>query len=68
MSTIYNMSYLSFLLSTIVFIIITVPIGVIIFEFFGLSFADYGNYLMWFVALALFNAILPVSQKSIFTT
>ena len=26
----------------------------------------YGNYLLWFIALALFNAILPVKTKNIF--
>lgn len=62
------MSYLSFILSTIVFVIITVPISIIIFDFFGLEFIDYGNYLLWFIALALFNAILPVSKTSIFRT
>ena len=60
------MEYLTFLLCTILLIIITVPVAIIIFEFFDIKFEAYGNYLMWFISLALFNAILPVKQKNIF--
>jgi len=52
---------------TVIFIIITVPVGIIIFEFFDIHFEVYGNYLMWFVALALFNALLPINQKNVLT-
>jgi hypothetical protein len=37
-----------------------------IFDFFDISFETYGNYLMWFIALALFNALLPFTQKNVF--
>lgn len=60
------MEYLTFFLCTILLIIITIPVAIIIFEFFGIPFANYGNYLMWFIALALFNAILPIKQKNVF--
>lgn len=60
------MEYLTFFLCTILLIIITVPVAVIIFEFFDIKFQSYGNYLMWFISLALFNAILPFKQKNIF--
>jgi hypothetical protein len=60
------MEYLTFFLCTILLIIITIPVAVIIFEFFDIKFEAYGNYLMWFIALALFNAILPFKQKNIF--
>jgi hypothetical protein len=61
------MEYLTFLMYTVIFIIITVPVGIIIFEFFDIKFEVYGNYLMWFVALALFNALLPINQKNVLT-
>jgi len=61
------MEYLTFLMYTVIFIIITVPVGIIIFEFFDIHFEVYGNYLMWFVALALFNALLPINQKNVLT-
>lgn len=59
------MEYLTFLMYTIIFIIITIPVGMIIFDFFDIKFEVYGNYLMWFVALALFNALLPINQKNV---
>lgn len=60
------MEYLTFLLYTIIFILITIPVAVVIFEFFNIKFEVYGNYLMWFIALALFNALLPFTQKNVF--
>ena len=56
----------SFLFYTIIFITISVPVGIIIFEFFDIKFEVYGNYLLWFIAMAIFNAILPYKQISIF--
>jgi hypothetical protein len=60
------MEYLTFLFYTVLFIIITVPVGILVFEFFDIKFEVYGNYLLWFVALALFNALLPIKQKNVF--
>lgn len=60
------MEYFSFLLYTLLFITITVPVAIVIFDFFDIRFEVYGNYLFWFIALALFNAILPYSNKNIF--
>ena len=60
------MEYMTFLLYTIVFIVITVPVAIVIFDFFEMSFEQYGNYLLWFIALALFNALLPMKQKNVF--
>ena len=60
------MEYLTFLLYTVIFIIITIPVVVIIFEFFDIKFEVYGNYLMWFIALALFNALLPIKTTNVF--
>ena len=56
----------SFLFYTIIFITISVPVGIIIFDFFDIRFEVYGNYLLWFIAMAIFNAILPYEQISIF--
>ena len=60
------MEYFTFFLCTILFIIITVPVAIIIFEFFDIKFEAYGNYLMWFIALALFNALLPIKTTNVF--
>ena len=59
------MEYLTFVVYTVIFISILVPIVMFIFEFFDIEFKDYGNYLLWFVALALFNALLPIKQKNV---
>jgi len=42
------------------------PIAIAIFDFFDIQFETYGNFLFWFIALALFNAILPYQSTSIF--
>ena len=60
------MEYFSFLLYTIMFIAILTPVAVVIFDFFDIKLAVYGNYLFWFIAMALFNAILPFETKNIF--
>ena len=60
------MEYFSFLLYTLLFITITVPVAIVIFDFFDIQFEVYGNYLFWFIALALFNAILPYNKTNIF--
>ena len=60
------MSYFSFMLYTLLFITISVPVAIIIFNFFDVKLEVYGNYLLWGVALALFNAMLPFKQTSIF--
>jgi len=60
------MEYFTFLLYTILLITITIPVGVVIFDFFEIKFEVYGNYLLWFVVLALFNAFLPYQKSNIF--
>jgi hypothetical protein len=60
------MEYLTFLMYTLIFILITVPVAIVIFDFFNIKFETYGNFLMWFIALALFNALLPFTQKNVF--
>jgi hypothetical protein len=60
------MEYLTFLLYTILIIVAIIPVIITIFDFFDVKFDVYGNYLFWFIALALFNAILPLKQPNIF--
>ena len=60
------MKYFSFFLYTIMFIAILTPVAVVIFGFFDIKVAVYGNYLFWFIAMALFNALLPFDTKNIF--
>ena len=60
------MKYFTFLIYTLIFITITIPVGIIIFDFFDIRFDVYGSYLLWFIALALFNALLPYQVKDIY--
>ena len=53
------MKYFTFLIYTLLFITITIPVSFVIFDFFDIKFEVYGSYLLWFIALALFNALLP---------
>jgi hypothetical protein len=46
-------------------IIMNMLIG-LIFNFLGIEFATYGNYLLWIMALAIFYAVLPSSGDSLF--
>ena len=46
-------------------ILMTSVIG-ILFNFFGVEFSSYGNYLLWFIALALFYMVLPSGETNIF--
>jgi hypothetical protein len=60
------MEYLSYLLYTLLFIIVLSPIVSHIFEFFGIEYRTYGIYLFWIITLALLNALLPTKPKNIF--
>jgi outer membrane biosynthesis protein TonB len=60
------MKYFTFLIYTLIFITITIPVGIVIFDFFDIRFDVYGSYLLWFIALALFNALLPYQVKDIY--
>ena len=60
------MEYFSFIIYTLIFISISIPVAIVIFDFFDIQVETYGNYLLWFIALALFNAILPFKTKNIF--
>jgi len=60
------MKYYTFIFYTLIFISLAVPVGIVIFTFFDIEFEIYGSYLFWFIALALFNAILPYKVKNIY--
>ncbi len=47
-------------------IVMTTAISVI-FNFLGVEFSSYGNYLLWFIALAIFYIVLPSNNDNIFT-
>jgi len=51
----------TFLLISIISVILTTA-----FSFFGIGVEAYGNYLLWFFALALFFSILPKKVNSVF--
>jgi len=48
------------------FILLSVFITTL-FAFFGISFDVYGNYLLWFIALAILYIILPKKSGILFT-
>jgi hypothetical protein len=52
-------------LVTILFLIYVVTSG---FNFVGIEFASYGNYLLWFVCLILFYFILPSKAGTFFSS
>ena len=60
------MKYYTFIFYTLIFISLAVPVGIVIFDFFDIEIEIYGSYLFWFIALALFNAILPYKVKNIY--
>lgn len=60
------MSYLSSFVYTIAFIGISIPIFIIILDFFAIPFNVYGVYLAWITALAMFITLLNPSVTSIF--
>ena len=47
-------------------IVILVSVSATIFNFIGVDFSDYGNYLMWIIALIIFYIVLPESQSTVF--
>lgn len=38
----------------------------LIFNFLGIEFSSYGNYLLWIMALAIFYVVLPSGKESVF--
>ena len=48
-------------------VIILSQLVTIMMDFFAIDFAVYGGYLLWFIACALFFAILSGSDTSIFS-
>ncbi len=38
----------------------------LVFNFLGIEFASYGNYLLWLIALVIFYIVLPSNESSIF--
>ena len=38
-----------------------------LFAFFGIGFDVYGNYFLWFIALAILYLILPKTSGTLFT-
>ena len=38
----------------------------VFFQFLGIEFASYGNYLLWVIALALFFMILDGKKEDLF--
>jgi hypothetical protein len=57
------MSLLSILYTLIGIIVLTYVLSVL-FNFLGIDFATYGNYLLWLIALIIFFMVLPRSKGS----
>jgi hypothetical protein len=54
-----EMSILSKIIYSIIFIILLVISSQTIFQFFDIGFDKYGNFLLWAISLIIFFAILP---------
>ena len=38
----------------------------LVFNFLGIEFSSYGNYLLWIMALGIFYMVLPSGKDSMF--
>jgi len=38
----------------------------LVFNFLGIEFSSYGNYLLWIMALGIFYMVLPSGKDSVF--
>jgi len=54
------------ILYILVGIIILTMLLSLVFNFLGIEFASYGNYLLWLIALVIFYIVLPSNESSIF--
>jgi hypothetical protein len=57
------MSILSILYLLISIMVLTYILSVL-FNFLGIDFATYSNYLLWVIALIIFFMVLPTSKGS----
>lgn len=53
-------------LFTILINIVTIPVESLFLNFFDLSFAQVGIYILWVRVLSVFNALFNTSRKNIF--
>lgn len=60
------MAFVNSMLFTVLLVVLLVPTATYTFRFFDVPFQDYGNYLIFAVALAVFNALIPYEAKSLF--
>lgn len=57
------MSILSVLYTLIGIMVLTYILSVL-FNFLGVDFSTYGNYLLWLIALIIFFMVLPATKGS----
>lgn len=57
------MSLLSVLYTLIGIMVLTYILSVL-FNFLGIDFSTYGNYLLWLIALIIFFMVLPATKGS----
>jgi hypothetical protein len=60
------MSGLTKILTLIVTIALLSIVVTTLFSFFGIGFDLYGNYLLWFITLAILYMILPTKTGTLF--
>ena len=53
-------------ITTVLAIVALWMVSTAIFNFFGISFATYGNYLFWLLALVIFSYVLDSQAPSLF--
>lgn len=47
-------------------LIVMIMLISLVFNFLGIEFASYGNYLLWLIALVVFYIVLPSNSSSVF--
>ena len=60
------MAFVNSFLFTVLLVAILAPTTIYIFNFFDVPFQSYGNYLLFAIALAVFNTLMPYDTKSLF--
>ena len=53
-------------LTTILGMVAIWMVSAAVFNFFGIGFATYGNYLFWLIALVIFSYVLNPKTPSLF--
>jgi hypothetical protein len=60
--------YLSRMVNVGLALAVIVPVIIAIFEFSGIPFETYGNYVFWFVGLGIIYTFMPSASRKLFAS